>query len=314
MTVKIMDQQPRDHGGNLDAAVARFGGARADWIDLSTGINPVAYPVPNLDGDVWSALPDQGAYDRLIGAARTFWSVPEDAAILAAPGCSALIAQIPTLRPAGQVQIADATYNEHRAAFLAQGWTVGAGQAEVIVHPNNPTGDFATTAPVALLTVIDESFCDVASNRSLIASASRDGVIILKSFGKFWGLAGMRLGFAIGDPALIADLKDRLGPWAVSGPALQVGAAALQDHAWAAETRTRLVADAAHLDALMAQHGAVPMGDVSLFRTYEAPDAAALQTRLAKAHIWTRVFPYAPNWIRLGLPAPDQWARLESAL
>jgi cobalamin biosynthetic protein CobC len=139
-------------------------------------------------------------------------------------------------------------------------------------------------------------------------------VIVLKSFGKFWGLAGLRLGFAIGDPTLIASLNDFIGPWAVSGPALRTGALALNDHGWADQTRARLGADAARLDALMRTHGADVVGGTSLFRLYDVGDAAAWQTKLARAHIWSRVFPYSDKWLRLGLPAPDQWARFSAAL
>ena len=131
----------RDHGGGLDAAAARYGGARGDWLDLSTGINPVPYPLPVLPVDVWTALPDRAATLALERAARAFWGVPDGATVLAAPGASALIAAIPRLAPAGRVAIAGPTYNEHQAAFIQAGWTVGAGgQARVVVHPNNPDG------------------------------------------------------------------------------------------------------------------------------------------------------------------------------
>lgn len=308
---------PRDHGGGLDGAAERFGGARADWIDLSTGINPVPYPIGEISAQDWTALPDAAALDRLNTAARTFWNVPSGAAILPAPGASALIARIPALMPSARVDIPAPTYNEHAAAFGAQGWQISAHapSARVLVHPNNPDGRLWRAADAsAPLTIIDESFCDIAPDASLIHLAERKGVILLKSFGKFWGLAGLRLGFAIGDPALIARLSDFTGPWAVSGPALRIGARALVDQTWAVQTRLRLSADAARLDALMATQSATLVGGTPLFRLYDVGDAEALQTRLARAHIWSRVFPYSARWLRLGLPAPDQWARLGKAL
>lgn len=311
-----MIRSGRDHGGGIDAAAAVYGGKRSDWLDLSTGINPVAYPMPSLSADAWTALPDSHVFDVLTARARAFWNIPDGAAVLATPGASAAIAQLPRLGPAGRVAIPAPTYNEHAAAFRAAGWTVGdhGTDALVVVHPNNPDGRLwpadRVTAP---LTVIDESFCDVAPDQSLIHLATRPGTIVLKSFGKFWGLAGLRLGFAIGDPALIAALADALGPWQVSGPALQIGAEALSDFHWADETRTRLEADANRLDNLMADQGAVTLGGTSLFRLYEVANARAAQEHLARARVWTRVFPYAENWLRLGLPAPDRWAQLESA-
>ncbi|MEM6579459.1 MAG: threonine-phosphate decarboxylase [Pseudomonadota bacterium] len=310
----------RDHGGGLDAAIARHGGSRKDWIDLSTGINPVPYPVPALPAESWTALPDMQAELTLLREARAAWRVPDGADILAAPGASALIARLPGLAPRGVVHIPEPTYNEHAAAFSAQGWEVhpepsNLVPARVLVHPNNPTGHWYTQAELdAPFTIVDESFADVAPDRSLVGFANRPGTLILKSFGKFWGLAGLRLGFAIGPPDLIASLRDALGPWPVSGPALSLGAIALADRNWAQTTRARLNDDAARLDALMQQRGAASVGGTSLFRLYEVSDAADWQARLAHHHIWSRVFPYSRTWLRLGLPAPQDWSRLEAAL
>jgi len=308
---------PRDHGGGLDAAIAEFGGRRADWIDLSTGINPMPYPIGKIAAHHWTALPDKTAAEALLHAARRFWSVPEDAAILAAPGASSLIASIPALIPAATVNIPTPTYNEHAAAFAANGWesTDKNAVARVLVHPNNPTGHLYADADInAPLTVIDESFCDVAPDCSLITHAAKPGRIILKSFGKFWGLAGLRLGFAIGDPAHITKLAEMLGPWPVSGPALVIGATALRDGHWADETRARLTTDAARLDTLMQAAGASIAGGTSLFRLYTVDDANRWQTRLAQHHIWSRIFPYSPTLLRLGLPASDGWGQIETAL
>lgn len=304
-----------DHGGGIDAAAARFGGERADWLDLSTGINPCPYPIPPLPADAWTALPDAAAFAALEQAARAFWQVPDGAAVLAAPGASALIARIPALRPAGDVVIQGPTYNEHARSFAAHGWRVtDSADACVIVHPNNPDGRLHP-APDATFRIIDESFCDITPAASHIAQATRPGTVILKSFGKFWGLAGVRLGFAIGDPALIVPLATMLGPWAVSGPAIAIGTAALHDMAWAEATRTRLATDASRLDALMTHAGAMVAGGTPLFRLYDVADATAWQTRLARHHIWTRVFPYSTRWLRLGLPGDAQgWTRLERAL
>jgi len=309
----------RDHGGGIDAAVARWGGARAGWLDLSTGINPVPWPVAPIAADAWTALPDSGAMDRLLSAARAFWNVPDGASIIAAPGASALIARLPGLMPPGRVHIPGPTYNEHAAAFGAAGHDAvddPAAPVCVMVHPNNPDGRVWPDAGIGrrLLTIIDESFCDVMPEQSHVADAAAPGVVILKSFGKFWGLAGLRLGFAIGPADLIAPLREAVGPWPVSGPALQVGAGALGDQAWAVATRVRLVADAERLDRLLVAKGARVLGGTTLFRLYAVEDAALWQDRLARGHVWSRRFDYAPGWLRLGLPAPERWAQLEAAL
>jgi cobalamin biosynthetic protein CobC len=308
--------EKRDHGGGLDAAIAKYGGSRAEWLDLSTGINPVPYPMPTLPKDAWTALPDEAAFERLYALARRLWNVPEEAAIIGATGASAIIAALPRVIPKGEVCIPGPTYNEHGAAFAASGWRLGQdpSHALVAVHPNNPDGHIWKVNDLeAAYTVIDESFCDIAPDQSLIHLASRPGTVVLKSFGKFWGLAGLRLGFAIGDRAIITKLTDLLGPWQISGPALAIGAEALADPAWADETRQRLDRDTARLDGLLTKNGAELVGGTTLFRLYKVENAKAAQDQLAKHHVWSRVFPYAPDWLRLGLPAPERWAQLEAA-
>jgi len=309
--------QKRDHGGGIDAAIAHYGGTRESWLDLSTGINPNAYPMPKLPHDAWTALPDQAAFTRLYDLARRFLNVPEEAAIIGATGASAIIAALPRVIPTGAVSIPGPTYNEHGAAFAAAGWTLGQdpSHAIVAVHPNNPDGRIwqadDLTSPFA---IIDESFCDVMPEASLIHLSKRPGTVVLKSFGKFWGLAGLRLGFAIGDPDIIHKLTDILGPWQISGPALAIGAKAFADPQWASETRACLTGDTARLDRLVTATGAKLVGGTTLFRLYDVGDAAAMQDRLARHHIWSRTFPYADNWLRLGLPASDRWDQLEAAL
>lgn len=311
--------EKRDHGGGLDAAVKQFGGARSLWMDLSTGINPVPYEMPQITDAAWTALPDRAAQDRLIAAARTFWQVPEGLAILPVPGASAAIAQIPRLARTGSVRIPGPTYNEHAASFAAAGWDVGTGidtpEACVAVHPNNPDGKCWKVDELAGdLRIIDESFCDIMPEMSLVSAANHPGTLVLKSFGKFWGLAGLRLGFVIGAPHVLERLSEMLGPWPVSGPALEIGAAALQDHAWAQDTRDRLKKDSARMDLLLDKAGTRLIGGTPLFRLYKVSDAQEWQTRLAQHHIWSRIFPYNPYWLRLGLPGAVGWDRLEAAL
>ncbi len=309
--------QQRDHGGGLDVAIARWGGTRETWLDLSTGINPVPFPLPQFSADCWTALPDANAQTALLDAARKFWAIPETVDIIAAPGASALISRIPSLVSGNAVDIPQPTYNEHAAAFRAQGWDMsdGTDQCRVIVHPNNPTGQFWTADDLTAQTnIIDESFCDIAPDRTLIEQTTKTGNFVLKSFGKFWGLAGLRLGFLVGAPEFIAKMRDYIGPWAVSGPALETATAALQDLDWAQSTRQRLADDCARLDALMSKHGAQLEGGCDLFRLYNVDDAQAWHERLGKHQILTRVFPYSDTYLRLGLPHPDRWAQLEHAL
>ncbi|MBC6438553.1 MAG: aminotransferase class I/II-fold pyridoxal phosphate-dependent enzyme [Rhodobacteraceae bacterium] len=319
----------RDHGGGIDAAVARYGGQRADWLDLSTGINPVPYPVGDIPPEAWTALPDSAAMEALLAAARQFWGVPRKVAILAAPGASSLIARLPqTLGGPSSCMIQPHGYNEWVAAFGHYGWTITQHDllrsVEIWVHPNNPDGvcapgvpmDDPDSSPAAPRIIYDESFCDTVPRESHIALTCNRRVFIVKSFGKFWGLAGLRLGFLIGDPAVLGDVAEALGPWPVPGPAIAIGTRALSDPDWAKATRVRLVHDAARLDAIVPRyHGAV-LG-TSLFRLYTYRSQTlrdALFKHLARHRILTRVFPYSTTWMRIGLPAPHQWGRVAAAM
>ena len=306
----------RDHGGGLDAAITKFGGSKEDWIDLSTGINPNPYPFTAPPLSSWSTLPDKAAMDRAERAARAFWKIPDDADVVLVPGLSIAIAQLPYILDGSEFSIAEPTYNEYTAAFLQAGWTK-AKQAKIriFVSPNNPTGDWTNSSDLQAhsFKIIDESFADVDPDRSLISHASQSGCLVLKGLGKFWGLAGVRFGLVCGDPELAQRLRSRLGPWAVSGPALQIAAEAHSDLEWAQATRKRLHQSADALDQLMSEIcGSV---GTPLFRLYNTQRAKNLFLHLAEQQVLTRVFPYDENLIRLGIPK-DQAAltRIANAL
>ncbi|QDL92016.1 aminotransferase class I/II-fold pyridoxal phosphate-dependent enzyme [Paroceanicella profunda] len=321
MTGHPSSSPERDHGGGRDAAAALWGGRPEEWLDLSTGINPRPFPLPPLPDTAWTRLPDRGAFAALEAAARAFWAVPDSHAVLPAAGASALIAALPRLRAPGRAHVPGPTYNEHAAAFRAAGWQVedgplaarpGPGDTTVLVHPNNPDGRLwqASAAGPGPL-IVDESFADAQAGCALPHGRQ----ITLKSFGKFWGLAGLRLGFAIGPAAALAPLGAALGPWAVSGPALEIGTAALSDRAWAAATRQRLAQDAARLDTLLGSAGLRVTGGTPLFRLAACPDAAACVRALARARVLVRRFPWSDTLLRFGLPGTEaEWERLRAAL
>lgn len=318
----------RDHGGNLDQARARFGGAAAEWIDLSTGINRVCWPVPALPPDCWTALPQAGRQGDLIEAARAAYGT--QAPVLPVAGAQAAIQMLPQILPRGSARVLAPTYNEHAACLRAAGWQVtevatpdalaGADLA-VVVNPNNPDGRCHAPGALRALAgqvgrlVVDESFCDARPDLSVAPWAGEAGLVVLRSFGKFYGLAGLRLGFVLADGALLAGMAARLGPWAVSGPAQVIGAQALRDRDWQAATVARLRQETLQLDALAARRGWTLAGGCELFRLYHTPDAAAAQDHLARARIWSRIFPWSSDLIRLGLPGGGaEWARLAAAL
>lgn len=317
----------RDHGGDADRARRQYGAG--DWLDLSTGINPVPYPVPPLPARALSDLPTAADFEALIHAARLAYGCASGIVPLA--GAQAAIQIVPRLAAPGRARVLAPTYNEHAAALGAQGWQVdetghaaalaGADLA-VLVNPNNPDGrchDPAWLAGLAGevgLLVVDESFADAAPELSLAPRLEGlDNVVVLRSFGKFYGLAGLRLGFALAGADLCARIAALAGPWAVSGPAIHAGIAALSDRDWRVRRAEGLAWDAARLDRAAARAGWRPVGGTVLFRTYDTPDAAAAQDMLARARIWTRIFPYSGGWIRLGLPGNETgWQRLEAAL
>lgn len=252
------------------------------------------------------------------------------AAILPVAGAQMAIQMIPRLTTPGRARVLGPTYNEHAAALRAAGWEVdqvadlsglaGADLA-VVVNPNNPDG--RSHAPEALLElagrtgclVIDESFADPTPGLSLAGKAGQRGLFVLRSFGKFYGLAGLRLGFVVGHPDDVAALGEMAGPWPVSGAAIEVGRLALADRAWADATTGRLYADVDRLDGLARRAGWRVAGGTPLFRLYDTCSAEAAQDRLARAHVWTRRFPYSAKWLRLGLPGKAaEWARLEEAI
>lgn len=310
----------RDHGGGLDAAINQYGSTRNGWLDLSTGINPNPYPIPGIPMHYWYVLPDEAPQVRLLEAARKFWNVPNGAEIVAASGVSAIIAQLPNLIEKSRVSILNPTYNEFSAAFTGQNWPLEEqAPVQVRVHPNNPDGRLFSRSEIDKqhdrLTIIDESFCDICPENSLIDLADRPNHIILKGTGKFWGLAGLRLGFAITTPDLAHKIAQQLGPWHISGPAQFIGQKALSDHAWADATRITLASMTKRLRDVLAQNGLTTLGGTDLFQLAETTSAKALYDHLCKNHILTRIFPYSEKWIRLGLPANiTELSRLNDAL
>lgn len=324
----MKERAMREHGGNLDLAQQRFGGRAEDWIDLSTGINRHPYPVGEVSARAWSALPSRAEIEALHEAARHAYRT--SAPVVAMGGAQAAIQLLPQLAPAGRARILAPTYNEYAGVLSAAGWDVEeVGELDalagtdlaVVVNPNNPDGrnlapkDLLALLPRVGRLVIDESFVDAVPHLSLAPEADQAGLLILRSFGKFYGLAGLRLGFAIGNAADIAKLAAMSGPWPVSGAAIEIGCRALRDDGWAAATSARLTRDCARLDEMAQAQGWRLVGGTLLFRLYETPDALAAQEKLARGHIWSRVFAQKPRWLRLGLPGSEaEWARLAEVL
>lgn len=321
MTAKDPHKILRRHGGSLDAARAAFPAAREPWIDLSTGVNP--YPWRGLRpgrGDV-TRLPDpKDIADLEAKAAATFGCDP--ACVAAVPGADIGLRFMPALTQATSAAIVSPTYGGHAeawpAALMISRHDTSTCDADVIVvvNPNNPNGD--VTAQETLLArknwlIVDESFAEVMPEIS-VAPHAGGRLVVLRSFGKFYGLPGLRLGFIVAAPDIIAKVRVLTGDWPVSADAIRLGAAAYADTAWQTRTRTRLAKTAARLDKLLTRNGFDIVGGTSLFRLAHRSDAAACFQRLGEAGILVRPFEDAPTHLRFGLPASAAWSRLEAAL
>lgn len=314
------------HGGDLGGVRRRYPTAPQPWIDLSTGINPLPYPVADLPADSWSRLPSHEAEQTLIAAAAARYRCAPDQ-LIAAPGTQALIQILPRLVPRSRVAIVGPTYAEHELNWRRHGHDVAvaanldAADADVVVvvNPDNPTGRLLPTEALrdvaTRLLIVDEAFIDLLPHEASLAGDLPNNAIVLRSFGKTYGLAGLRLGFAIAAVPLAQSLREELGPWAVSGPALSIGAAALADDAWLQAAAARLVVDARKLDALLVSAGFAILGGTPLFRLTSHPEAHEKVEDLARQGIHVRAFGHRPTWLRFGLPrGDDAFRRLSAAL
>lgn len=323
------------HGGQLSAAAAHYGIPEHHWLDLSTGVNPLGWPVPEVPARVWQRLPERDG--RLEQAACEYYSRAGNAAqVLAVSGSQAAIQLLPELRPPGRVGFLSPGYAEHPHAWQRHGHQVqrlnasdldaAVEQLDVVLlcRPNNPDGAIIPREQLlhwreTLLRrggwlVVDEAFADAEAGCSIADLAGSPGLVILRSLGKFFGLAGLRLGFVLAETSLLAALAERLGPWSVSHPARWLGEAALRDHQWQQRTRWQLRQAQQRLDGLLADAGLPVYGGSALFRWLPLPQAADLQQQLAEQAILVRRFEQ-PHALRLGLPGVEsEWQQLQTAL
>ncbi len=328
------DAEPLAHGGNLDAVRKRFPGAQGPWIDLSTGINPVPYPIPELPAEIWSRLPTRAEEEELLAAAAKQYQASDSGMIVAAPGTQALIQLLPRLRPKSHVEILGPTYEEHEACWTRHGHRVSVvkdleasdrADVVVVVNPNNPTGRIISASALCNLAsalakrggllIVDEAFVDALPKTASLVSDLPPATIVLRSLGKIYGLAGLRLGFAIAEISLAKRIRAELGPWAVSGPALRIGTAALRDTPWLEETVARLRSDQERLDRMLEAAGFTLLGGTPLFRLARHVKATEIVDKLGRHGIHVRVFSSEPQRVRLGLPGDERaWERLSVAL
>lgn len=318
-----------EHGGNLQQACIDYDRPLEAWLDLSTGISPYAFPIPPISPALWQRLPIEN--DALLDTARRYYQQEH---LLPVAGSQAAIQALPHLRPRSRVWVLTPAYAEHAHAWRQHGHTVTEHDhlpeinelqnvdVLVVCNPNNPTGRLCppaqlhawqqALAPGGWL-IVDEAFMDATPENSISAQAAKPGLIVLRSLGKFFGLAGARVGMVLAAPELLDQLREWLGPWTLSGPARLIATAAMADHDWQHAQRHRLLQDMAKMYSLLNAARISPTGSTALFSYWQDPRAIDLHTHLARHGIWTRLFAQ-PSAIRLGLPPPEGWNTLQRAL
>lgn len=309
-----------------------FPGAPEPWLDLSTGLSPFAYPVANIPSEAWTRLPPADAVFDLERRAADSYGCGPDMAIVATPGTQAAIQWLPFLVERCRVAVVAPTYAEHAACWRRAGHDVATvddalqpdADVVILVNPNNPTGHTLCATQVLDLReklsargawlVVDEAFADVDPSCS-VAKHAGDGLLVLRSFGKFFGLAGVRLGFLLGDPTVVGRLRAALGVWAVSGPAIAVARQALADGAWQEQARHRLRVRRRMLDETLHRAGLTVCGGTDLFRLAQSARADDVFERLGRQGVLVRRFPTQACWLRFGVCGTEaELERLSSAL
>jgi cobalamin biosynthetic protein CobC len=330
-----LDVAPPAHGGDLDTARKLFPSAPEPFLDLSTGINPYHYPIPQFAAELSTRLPQPAALARLAAVAAEAYGAPSPAHVTAGPGSQCLATQTAFLLARGRAAILAPTYSEygrlaelagHNVVEMAEVGQLADARIAIVVNPNNPDGRIVPKDTLLALAdrlrrrggllLVDEAFMDVGPDgASLCEYVEQDNIVVLRSFGKFYGLPGLRLSFALATPEIAARIGTALGPWPVSSAALAIGAAALADAEWRERTRGKLAEAALKLDACLLKAGLEVIGGTSLFRLVRSKDAGRVFQSLGEAGIVVRRFAEHPTWLRFGLPGGDaERQRLERAL
>lgn len=319
-----------EHGGNLTLAAAEYGIPLENWLDLSTGINPDGYPIPDIPPEIWQKLPADD--DGLADTACTYFGCQS---VLPCAGSQAVLQILPKLRQPCKVAMLSPMYREHAYAWQRSGHQIrtftnlqdaqALSDADVVLlcNPNNPTATIF--APQDLLNlhvelqkrggwlIVDEAFMDVSPEHSIAQYAHVEGLFILRSLGKFFGLAGARVGFLLAHQQQLIKVQEELGPWSVTGASRFIARQALHDQAWQLNARNQLIQNSLRLAQLLSRYGLPPQAGTGLFQYVPAKQAKTWHQQLAKQGIWVRYFPEIPA-LRFGLPTEKNWDRLENGL
>jgi cobalamin biosynthesis protein CobC len=319
-----------EHGGNLALAAKQYGIALEHWLDLSTGINPQGYPIPAIPAQLWQRLPLEN--DGLIEAACAFYGCQF---VLPTAGSQAALQALPQLRAPCKIAMPRTMYQEHAQAWQRHDHTLSffddkpnqatLEQADVVLlcNPNNPTAMqfspeyllklHAQLAARGSWLILDEAFIDATPSASIAAHTHLEGLFVLRSLGKFFGLAGARVGFLLAPKHWLNKAQEIIGPWTLTGASRFIALQALSDGAWQVSARIQLAADSARLTDLLSKYGLVPAAKTRLFQFVLTPRAIETQQALAQQGVWVRLFAEVTA-LRFGLPPENAWDKLESAL
>lgn len=337
---KIIDLGGIKHGGRIKDAAKKYTIPENEWIDLSTGINPNGWPVPHIPDNIWQSLPEDN--DELQAIACNYYGCD---ICLPVSGSQAAIQMLPTLRSFSNVGIISPTYAEHEfhwkqsghnvIRFLADDIEKYIGQLDVlvVVNPNNPTGEIIPAE--TLLNwhqqlsikggwlIVDEAFMDVTPENSLVPSGIKPGLIILRSIGKFFGLAGIRCGFVISDIELLQHMANKLGPWSLTGATRYIVKKALINENWQTDARIKLHKSKLRLGQLFHEKGLNILGETALFQWLTHSRAKDIHEAFATQGILIRYFEkqildnkkIVRASLRFGIPDNEnQWRRLDEVL
>lgn len=320
-------QQPI-HGGRLNAAANKFQIPLGKWIDLSTGINPNGWPVPILPSHIFQRLPEEN--DQLNTAAQHYYQADN---FIAVSGSQVAIQLLPKIRAHSRITVVSPGYQEHAHCWHIEGHNVTLTSPEhidlqstdvlIIINPNNPTGQRYRISQLlewySILErkngwlIVDEAFIDGDEDQSLVKFSHLKGLIILRSIGKFFGLAGLRVGFVFAEKSILNELAHRQGLWAISNPSRYIATQALLDQSWQIETHKKLTDESERLANLMSQYHLKPSGGTHLFKWVRHSGAAHLYEQFARQGILVRLFEDSSS-LRFGLPKDEAaWQQLENA-
>lgn len=315
---------PITHGGDLSEAIAKHGGDASQWLDLSTGISPFSLPLPELSNKTWRRLPEAADVRRVCEQAMQYYG--GSVLPLAVPGTQAAIQLLPFLRPdAGEVAIVSPTYGEYAKSYQRAGIEVDSvatldaaadtrAGIVVLANPNNPDGRETMRDDVFgfvraqrhRLVIVDEAFADLRRDLSMVGAAGMEpNLVVMRSFGKFFGLAGLRLGFVFAESGHNRILADRLGPWSVSGPALAIAEHAFSRMDLVSELRDSIEKAHGQTRSALNMAGLSIVGETPLFFCCEVGDGAAVREALASHQVLARSFEHSPSLVRIGLVPDD---------